>query len=495
MSLIQISHLTFGYEGSPDYIFEDITLSLDTDWKLGLIGRNGRGKTTLLNLLLGRYPYEGRITSQVAFDYFPFSIKNTGELTLTALEEVVPELQQWQLVREMRLLGVEEEVLYRPFETLSSGEQNKVMLAALFCREGHFLLIDEPTNHLDAPARDSIAAYLARKKGFILVSHDRQLLDRVVDHILSINQVKLQLMHGNFTTWQTEKDKEDTCELQREQKLRREIKGLTQAARRTSAWSDQVEKSKYGAGVPDRGFVGHKAAKMMQRAKNLERRQERAITEKKELLQDIEENEPLTMQVLTHPKLLLVELKDLAIYYGEKEVVNGVDLSITQGERVALAGKNGCGKTSLLRCIMGEEVCYTGSRLVASGLKVSLVSQEVGHLHGGLRAYAAERGLDESLFLAILRKMGFPREQFTKALEEFSEGQKKKVLLAESLCTPAHLYIWDEPLNFIDVLTRIQLEEAILKARPTLLFVEHDTMFTEKIATKVLKLTAAAAGD
>ena len=159
-----------------------------------------------------------------------------------------------------------------------------------------------------------------------------------------------------------------------------------------------------------------------------------------------------------------------------------------QGERIALQGKNGCGKSTLLKNICGKEIDFTGYLNKASGLKISYVSQETDELQGDLSDYADRYGIDESQFKTILRKMGFMRDQFEKNMADFSGGQKKKVLIARSLCEKAHLYIWDEPMNYIDVLSRMQIEDLLLTYQPTLLFVEHDARFCSRIATKVIEL-------
>ena len=183
MSMIKIENLTFSYPTSYDNVFENVSFQVDTDWKLGFVGRNGRGKTTFLNLLLGKYEYSGKILSSVQFDYFPYPVSDKNRITEDILQEICPLAEEWELMRELSYLDVDVDVLWRPFETLSNGEQTKVLIAALFLNEGHFLLIDEPTNHLDAKARKSVAAYLKKKKGFILVSHDRRFLDDCVDYM------------------------------------------------------------------------------------------------------------------------------------------------------------------------------------------------------------------------------------------------------------------------------------------------------------------------
>lgn len=299
MSTITIKNLTFTYEGSFDPIFENVSFQLDTAWKLGLIGRNGRGKTTLLRLLQGCYPYSGAIHADVSFDYFPCPVPDQTKLALEVMETISPACEAWEMLREVSLLDVDLECLYHPFDTLSNGEQTKVLLAALFLGSNRFLLIDEPTNHLDPAAREAVGQYLSRKQGFILVSHDRALLDTCTDHILSINRSTIELQQGNFSSWWANRQAQDAFELAENAKLQKEIGRLSAAARQSAVWSDRVERSKIGTtnsgSKIDRGFVGHKAAKMMKRSKNLQARQQEAITEKSKLLHDIERPESLKL--------------------------------------------------------------------------------------------------------------------------------------------------------------------------------------------------------
>ena len=143
----RLTDLTFSYPSSYDEVFSHANFQIDTRWKLGLIGRNGRGKTTLLRLLMGEYPYGGSIHSSVEFDYFPYPVPHPQHRAGEVLAALCPQAQPWQIAREISLLDVEEAALERPFSSLSQGEQTKLLLSALFLKEGHFLLIDEPTNH------------------------------------------------------------------------------------------------------------------------------------------------------------------------------------------------------------------------------------------------------------------------------------------------------------------------------------------------------------
>lgn len=488
MSMIKVENLTFSYDTSYDNIFDNVSFQIDTNWKLGFVGRNGRGKTTFLKLLLGKYEHKGRISSSVKFDYFPYFVKDKGLKTKEVLREVCPGAENWEFLKEFSYLAMEEEVLEKPFETLSQGEQTKALLAALFLNEEHFLLIDEPTNHLDMRARELVAAYLKRKKGFILVSHDRGFLDRCTDHILSLNRANIEIQSGNFSSWMENFEKRQKFETAENERLQKDIRRLEKASERTAGWSDKVEASKYGGKPADRGYIGHKSAKMMKRSKIIEDRTRQAIEEKSRLLKNRENAETLKLFPLSYPLGTLAALSDVVVYYDGKPVCQPVSFCIQRGDRIVLNGKNGSGKSSILKLLAGEQKVYTGTVDRGSDLVISYVSQDTSWLQGKLSDFAKESGIEESLFKALLRKLDFDRIQFEKDMREFSSGQKKKVLLAKSLCERAHLYVWDEPLNFVDIYSRIQLEALIKEYEPTMILVEHDRVFSEAAGTKYISV-------
>ncbi|EGW35976.1 Lsa family ABC-F type ribosomal protection protein [Desulfosporosinus sp. OT] len=492
MSLINVANLTFAYDGSYDNVFENVSFQIDTTWKLGFTGRNGRGKTTFLNLLLGKYEYSGNISANVRFEYFPFNVVNKENDTLEVISDIFPDYLHWKLLRELSLLEVSEDILYRPFDSLSHGEQTKVLLATLFLKENSFLLIDEPTNHLDMTARKLVSDYLNTKSGYILVSHDRAFLDNCVDHILSINKTNIEIQKGNFSSWWENKQRQESFEFAENERLRKDITHLSDSAKRTSSWSHEVEKTKNGTrnsgSKLDKGYVGHKAAKMMKRSKSIESRKQSAVDEESKLLKNVEDSDSLKLSQLAYHKNRLAELESVSIFYGERMICKDIDFTIEQGDRIALMGKNGSGKSSVIKLICDKNINYTGTFRKGSQLKISYVSQDTSHLQGNLTDYAINNEINESLLKSILRKLGFSRVQFEKDMSTFSGGQKKKVLIAKSLCQQAHLYIWDEPLNYIDVISRIQIEELLLEYQPTILFVEHDRTFSENIATKFVNV-------
>ncbi|PDY14624.1 ribosomal protection-like ABC-F family protein, partial [Bacillus pseudomycoides] len=445
MSMIKVQDLTFSYPGSFDNIFEGVNFQIDTDWKLGFIGRNGRGKTTFFNLLLGNYEYSGKITSSVEFNYFPYPVSDKNKFTHEILEEICPQAEDWEFLREISYLNVDAEAMYRPFKTLSNGEQTKVLLAALFLNEGQFLLIDEPTNHLDTDARKMVSDYLRKKKGFILISHDRIFLDGCVDHILSINRANIEVQSGNYSSWKLNFDRQQEHEEATNERLQKDIGRLKQSSKRSAGWSHQVEASKNGTrnsgSKLDKGFVGHKAAKMMKRAKNLESRQQKAIEEKSKLLKNVEKTESLKLERLKFQSNELVVLADVSVKYDDQIVNEPISFIVEQGDRIVLDGKNGSGKSSILKLILGHPIQHTGSVNLGSGLIISYVQQDTSHLKGLLSDFIEEHEIDETLFKSILRKMDFDRIQFEKDIFHYSGGQKKKLLIAKSLCEKAHLYI------------------------------------------------------
>lgn len=506
MARIDISHLTFAHEGELHPLFDDLSLYLDTGWKLGLIGRNGRGKTTLLHLLAGRLPHAGSISLPSPVHIFPPDIPDPGLPAAELVRRLAPDVEPWRWKRELALLGVAETESsaweLRPFVSLSGGERTKTLLAALFAHEAGFPLIDEPTNHLDAEGRAVLGRYLARKRGFILVSHDRALLDACVDHVLALTGHGPELQQGDYSAWKRNRECAEACERARHDKLRKDARRLTEAARRSAGWSDATERSKIGAHVFDRGFVGHKAAKMMKRAKALEARRNEAAEEAAGLLRHVEEREPLAFRPLSLRPGRVFEASGLGLWYRpDRPLCRDLNFALEPGQRLAVNGGNGSGKSTLLRLLAGRQasgcelaggVAVSGHLRRAAGLRVSFVPQDTAWLNGSPIAFVRERGLDPVRFWAVLDRLGMggkaDKSLWNRDLSLYSDGQKKKTLLAAGLCAEAHVYVWDEPLNFLDIEAREQIESVILAASPTLVFVEHDRAFIDRIATDRLDL-------
>lgn len=488
MAMIKIDHLTFTYPNGSEPIFDDVSLQFDNEWRLGLIGRNGKGKTTLLKLLANEYEYRGTISGARHCEYYPFAISDSRQNTIDLLQQLCPHAALWQIRRELYALELPEEVLWRSFDTLSKGEQSKTLLAALFLKEADCYLIDEPTNHLDAKGRAVLSSYLQKKKGFLLVSHDRNLLDACVDHILAFNRSTIQICAGNFSSWFHHFEQQQHFEQTQNERLMKDLKRLTHAAQQTAQWSSRVEASKIGAA--DKGYVGHKAAKMMKRSKSLERRRQNAIEQKTRLLKDLQVVQELKITPLSHRMKNLLTVDHVTIAYHHQTVCEPLSFSLTQHDRILLSGPNGSGKSSLIKLIMGENIEHSGIIRTPSDLIISYVAQDTSQLCGSLTDFIKSQVNDEPLFRTILHKLDFPRRLAICDLTHISQGQKKKILIAASLSQKAHLYLWDEPLNDIDIYVRMQIEQLIQAFALPMLFVEHDQTFQNAIATQIVPVIA-----
>ena len=480
MPIISINNLTFGYDGSEKVLFDNVTLTLDTSWKLALAGRNGRGKTTFFKLLRGELPYSGTITG----------IPDTILFPMTEL----PDNEDWKVRKELSLMGADPDIMWRPMETLSGGERTKLMLANLFASDGIYPLIDEPTNHLDLQGREAVAEYLSSKDGFMLISHDRAFLDRCTDHTLVISKTGFELTGASYSVWWENNERRMENERARNEQLKKEIDSIDAAIKKNSKWSSKAEGYKNRSKAPDkvaedhfrRAYEAEKARKLMAAAKNLEHRNERKLNEKQSLLKDLERSEKLKLTGTEHPNKTPVILKNITLKrYGEP-VVEDFSLTIERGTKISVQGPNGCGKSTLIKYLAGlgaeEGITAEGDIYIAPGLNISYVGQDTSTLSGTLYDIADERGVDKTIFSTILIKMGCTKEMLYRDVSDLSLGQKKFVMIALSLCEHADLYLWDEPLNYIDIYLRQEIERLVKCNNVTMLFVEHDRTFEQAVS-------------
>lgn len=498
MGNIQINNLSFRYDGMTTNIFDDFSLNIDESWRLGLIGRNGRGKTTFLRLLLGELADHGAIQTSVQFNYFPQPVTDPTQNTVDVLTAVanIGSADVWKIQLEMDKLKLNDDILDRPFATLSPGEQTKALLAALFIDDNTFQLIDEPTNHLDAEGRQTVADYLRHKRGFIVVSHDRYFIDQVIDHVLSIDRAKVQLFVGNYETWQREFNRQIQSEQHEKAHLQTEIKSLTANAAQVKQWAGTAEGKKSKAAYRhqgnvnlDKGFLGHKAAKVMKRAKSTVKRTETAIDQKRTLLKNVDDTPELTLNYQPPHQDHILMLDDFQVAQNHQILNAPIFLDLRRGQRVVLSAPNGFGKTTIVHAILGDEsLIASGHVTFSKAIHTSYLTQSFETLTGSLADYAEQSGVELPTLLNTLRKLGFERSTFAEDLTDLSMGQKRKVSLARSLCEPANFYIWDEPLNYLDVITRQQIQDLILKVQPTMLVIDHDREFVKAVATSRMAL-------
>ena len=524
MSTICFNSVTFYYSDSPEKIFDDLTLNIDSHWSLGLIGRNGRGKSTLLNLINKKiFPVQGEIVSDLNTFYFPFIPDNIEQTTFNVIKENIAPYGIWELQmkelskaadeksisefgeilemyrsasgyeidamieKEFTEIGMDCSLLKRDFSSLSGGEQTRALIVSLFLKKDSYPLLDEPTDHLDMKGRLILGDYLSRKKGFILTTHDRYFMDTCVDHILSVNKSDVRINAGNYTQWKYNMQTEEEFERRKSENLKRQVRSLELSAKKRRGWAVTKEKEKTGA--YDKGYIGHKSAKQMKRALSIELRINNKLEEKRSLMKNAEDERKLKIipDKINKDKLISVEKASLS--FEEKKVFEDFSIEVYNSERVALTGDNGCGKSSLIKAIKKELCLDQGTVYIPRSIKIYYSGQIPLWKSGMLRDHLKEENTDETKFRSILGVMGAWGEIFERPLETFSKGELKKVELCKSFMSPGSLLIWDEPLNYLDVMSREQLEEVILEFEPNMLFTEHDRAFVENVATRVVTMS------
>lgn len=528
MSKILLSEMDFYYAEYFNPVFEQVNLVLDTDWRLGLTGRNGRGKTTFLKLLKGELePVKGMIVKDAAMEYYPYEYETKYTVTMDVLKEIIGNLKsqedamesllsrptganldkygeiqelyaeaggyqmEGRIKKELHLMGLPEELLSREFAVLSGGERAKILMIALFLRPNTFILMDEPTNHLDIRGKQAIAAYLKQKSGFLAVSHDRQLLDEVADHILAINKTNIELEKGNYSSWRENTDKKEAYEFRTRTRLEKEIAALEKGAVVRRNWAGIAEKEKNPYKTNNRGNSS-RAAKFMRQAKTAEQEAREDISRKKELLKNYETVPELgtfgqAQASLTEPEgsRLLLEIDRLTFGHGDFLLFQNFSMRISEGERIWIKGANGVGKSTLLRLIGGE--LESDSVKCEADVTRSVSYQEPLWQEGCAREKIKDEAQWER-FLMICACLDITEGMLKRPIQTYSSGEKKKADVARALSEENSLLLLDEPLNYMDVYFREQLEKAVLALHPTLVFVEHDERFGSRVATRAMNL-------
>lgn len=525
MSKITINKLCFYYCDYYNPIFDNVNIVLDTDWSLGLIGRNGRGKSTFLKLLKGKLkPVRGSIAMSVNMEYFPYepdkkytvamdivkenigglkTMEDTMEEIIAALDESryneYCEIQlryselggyemEGRILKEMADMGLDEKLAYREYSTLSGGERTRMMIIALFLRKNSFVLLDEPTNHLDMEGKEMVAEYLRKRKSFIVVSHDRDFLDKTVNHIMSINKADIKVEKGNYTSWRKNMDIIEEYEFRTRDKLEREIKQLERKSKQVRDWAGTANTQKYEF-VSNARTNGSRA--YMKQAKHFEEQALDDIEKKKELLLNYEEAKELKLSSMTeYGEERLIEVKKLSFgYSGGRKIINNFNMKLYKGDRVWIKGCNGAGKSTLLKLLSGGlkagEAIEYGEKI-----KISVSGQEPLWTEGFIteRYRLPEETEQFERLIAFCDIFDLPDNFLERPLETYSSGEIKKIDIARVLSEDSNVIFLDEPLNYMDVYFREQLEGAILKYEPTIVFVEHDSRFGRSVSNRIIEL-------
>ena len=476
---LKIEHLSFTYDGAPEAVFADLSLSLDTAWRTGLIARNGRGKTTLLRLLSGDLQGKGKIDCPLMPVLFPYPVADGTQTAWQIAQTAAATCEDWRLMRELSLLNVPEEALNRPFDTLSGGEKTRVNLGRLILEDTDILLLDEPTNHLDLHAIEWLEEYLASFKGTVVaISHDRYFLDRTITRVIEILDGHAEFYNGNYSFYAVEKERRYLEKMRQYEKEQAKIRQLEAAADKLHLWA----------------FMGNDA--LHKRAFSMEKRIERMRTtdkptREKKMTAQFRSSEFLGDEVLT--------LKGVGKSFGERTLFSGVDLKVAGGERIALIGDNGTGKSTLIKMIMGEEYPDEGRIKLGPSTKIAYLPQII-HFDVPQRNLVdtmlySKRDITPQKARDRLAAFHFRGEDVFKSVSVLSGGEQSRLRLCMLMDDEVNFLILDEPTNHLDIASREWIEEAVEAFDGTLLFVSHDRYFINRFATRVWELAESTIND
>lgn len=515
MTICSVNNVKKSFGGN--IIFENISLEIKNGERIGLVGRNGSGKTTIFQLLTGIegldagaiHVKKGTRIGHIAqipkfnnemnvYDVLSSAFKKEKELEIEmhALEKNMAEEQESSALQKlMERYGVIQEryaflggyeieanimkvanglqvteLFPRSFMELSGGEQTKVSLAYMLLQKPDLLLLDEPTNHLDLFAVEWLEQFLKEYTGTVMViSHDRYFLDEVVTKIFDLEDGEIHVYHTNYSQFVEEKEERLLQEFQAYQEQQKKIKKMKEAIKRLREWANQ-------ANPPNEGL--HKRARNMERALERIEKLKRPILDRKQMGLQFEGQERSGKDV--------VVMKEVSKGFDERSLFEKVNLHIRFQERAAIVGRNGTGKTTLLKLLLKEMQQDAGEIRIGSSVKIGYLSQ---HAYGNMKNNVLEAFRDcvavtEGEARHILARFLFYGPAVFKKVTQLSGGEKMRLRLAQLMYQDVNFLILDEPTNHLDIESREVLEEALEQYNGTILAVSHDRYFLNKLFEK-----------
>lgn len=505
MSILVCKNLEIEVAGST--LLHNISFRLEQGEKAGLVGANGAGKTTLLRVLMGEHPSEnGKIFRQGTIGYLPQTAvlaEETGTVFDTMLAERQDILNMRSSLRflEIRMSQEADAKTLEQYSTLtgeyehaggyaleaqvrkiltglgledsqskaatflSGGQKTRLALGKLLLREPELLILDEPTNHLDIEALEWLENYLQEYAGAVLVvSHDRYFLDKVVASIFLIKDGTLSAYTGNYSEFELQRTIEEKTLSREAEKINKKIADLEEYIRR------------HGAGI--------KAKQARGRESQLKRITPVAAPKTAKALH-------LRFGDTSRAGDRVLDIEDLSVAYQQREIFHDVNIELRRGDRVALLGKNGVGKTSLLKAVTGQ-VSYQGTVRLGANVTIGYFSQEhedIGIRDDVINEIRYSSSYDDPQVRNILARFGFRGDDVFKPLSALSGGEKSRLALCKLFLAQGNLLLLDEPTNHLDMNTREVLEEALLEYDGTILTVSHDRYFLNRVINKIAVLT------
>ncbi|MFP4329553.1 MAG: ABC-F family ATP-binding cassette domain-containing protein [Spirochaetaceae bacterium] len=517
MTLLTLADISLSFGGRQ--VLERVNLQIRRGERTTIAGANGSGKTTLMKVISGELEADEGVRSVapgVEVSYLPqIGIVHrgrslyeevedafTGARELVTEREAIGELLEraeelspgrreqllhrhqeiYESLEEQRYysrdqeiravvggLGFFEEDLSRDCSEFSGGRQMRIALAKRLLQRAEILLLDEPTNYLDLPAREWLQGFVASYPGAVLlVSHDREFLDETTNNVLEILSGRLKRYPMIYTRYEAVRDEE----------IAQQIKAYEEQQAYIEKTEEFIRRFRYNAA---------KAKQVQSRVKELDRTERLKLPEHMARV-------ALRIPSPPHSGREVLRLREIRRSYGERTVLEGIDLDVERGAKVALIGRNGAGKSTLMRIIAGRDRHYQGERVEGSGVIPAWFPQNAGEQLSPGRTILDEvsDGLPTELIPKVRDTLGaflFPGDEVFKPVEVLSGGERSRVALVKLLLRPANLLLLDEPTNHLDMSSKDILCEALEQYEGTLVFVSHDREFLRTLATSVVELS------
>ena len=529
MQIIRADNIAYRYDTQADMLFENVSFAVHEQSRIGLIGKNGCGKSTLLDILRKKInPVEGVLyhKPELSIGYLPqeldlpttksgISFLWDSNPTLAVLkqkidhlEDLIPEqvssiLSEYERNRGYDFeitfekvttrFGFNKEMLTRKILSLSGGEQTRLALCRILLTEPDVMLLDEPTNHLDIEALDWLESFLNEIKiPYIIISHDRHILDACVNSILELTQEVVVLYSGNYSFYKQEKERELHKKIHIYEEQKKRIKKLKIAARKRTQWahSHQAETGSEGY-APVYECVSNLAKNAMQQAKNLQRRTERQIEEAEAEKPFIEKKRSFHFENLQVKSKQVLAVENLSKIFGSNDVLQNIELHIMTGERVAIIGKNGSGKSTLLKILTGHLDGFEGDMSWSPQVKIGYYSQDHENLdfdNTVLEEVAHGDKQKQTFARTVLGCLRISEQLIHNPIKTLSIGERSKVALVKIIVSGANVLVLDEPTNHLEIVAREALEDALQSYAGTIIFATHDRFLIEKIADRIIDL-------
>ncbi|MEN8905791.1 MAG: ribosomal protection-like ABC-F family protein [Clostridiales bacterium] len=495
-----------------NHVLKGLCLDINKNEKVGLLGKNGSGKTTVFKILTGEENYESgsvniikgktlEILDQIPeypIEYNTIDVINTAFEELHSILEMMNEFElRMQYENDEKLLkkygklqmefenlggyviestidkicnglGIDIEMRKKKFDLLSGGEKTRINLARILLKDPDILLLDEPTNHLDISTVQWLEEYVCQYKGTIIViSHDRYFLDKTVNRIIEIKDGKAEFYQGNYSYYIKEKELRYVNQLNLFKQQQRKIKQLEEAAKRLHDWGNRA----------DNKSLHIKAFNIEKRIEKMDK-VEKPKKDKKIIGK-------FTKKGIGSKEI--ISLNDVSKKYGDRLLWENINLNVYKDEKIAILGKNGTGKTTLLKLITGEEKSDTGNVKMSNNIKYLYMQQNIKFDDPNLTILETLRysmEVNEENARRILAKFHFIGEDILKKISSLSGGEKSRLRLCILMQNKLDLLILDEPTNHLDIASREWIENAVEEFKGTIIFVSHDRYFVNKFATR-----------